>query len=316
MITDSADTVATLLAACRPRLARIGSSHEARWIVDDVMRRLKAAPATGVNPQNLLEDVLRRREAAEPLAYILGSWAFRSHEFLVGPGALIPRPETEELVEHVLRQILGYAQASRAQRASNAEGGVYHGGAATESESSLRIADLGAGTGCIGLSLALEMPSSIPAAEVHLVERSPQAWSWLQKNAAFARPLLRPGVSVEMHHGDWQQAPLPPLDFIVSNPPYVAPEEYANLDPSVKDFEPRAALVPERPGIEDPEAQIAYREIFQLAADRLRPEGEVWFELGPAQVPWILEVAEQAGFRGGLLRDMAGHPRFFRAQRA
>jgi release factor glutamine methyltransferase len=147
---------------------RLNILHEARWIEEFVLRE-----ANDINSQKeLCESVFRRRAQGEPLAYIFGSWAFREYEFFVGPGVLIPRPETEELVEYALDAIRGSALWKNLQKPTSPI---------------LRVCDLGAGTGCVGLSFAYDVLKKSPSnlqVELFLVERSPEAKEYLKKNIA------------------------------------------------------------------------------------------------------------------------------------
>lgn len=182
---------------------KIGASQEANW----VRKHLQSMPAEAA--QSEAEEILRRRRTGEPLAYILGEWEFCSHEFFVGPGVLIPRPETEELA-------LLAVDFSKKQKKK------------------LRVVDLGAGTGAIGISLALACPC-----HVTFVEKSPEAAAYLKKNAA--RHLKD---NFEIVEKDWKTF-RGNFDLVLSNPPYISREEFAALDASVKNFEPEAALLAE-----------------------------------------------------------------------
>ncbi len=147
---------------------------------------------------------IERRAAGEPLAHVLGEWSFRHLDLLVTPDVLIPRPETEGLVEHLLAH-------------------VRRG----------RVADLGTGSGCIALALASEGSFQ----QVIAVDASAEALQVAAHNAA------RCGISLTLLRADFgsalgEQA----LDAIVANPPYLSEAEYAALDASVKAFEPRLAL--------------------------------------------------------------------------
>jgi len=153
------------------------------------------------------QDAITQLERGVPFAYAVGTASFRSLDLLSDARALIPRPETEGLVDLVLR---------------HAQGGV--------------AADIGTGSGCIALALATEGSFD----RVVAVERSPEAAALARENVA----LVRPRTPVEIRVGDLL-APLSGLRFraIVANPPYLTEDEYAALAPSVRGFEPRDALV-------------------------------------------------------------------------
>ncbi|MFQ9871543.1 MAG: HemK/PrmC family methyltransferase [Oscillospiraceae bacterium] len=146
--------------------------------------------------QEKLRELLRRRLNGEPIQYVLGKWEFYGYEFEVGPGVLIPRAETELLVETVLE----YAEHMNA----------------------VRIADLCSGSGCIAISLARQRPD----ASVWALEASPEALSYLRRNAA-----LNQCGNVRVLQEDVlaPQGDYPILDAIVSNPPYIPPAELPSL---------------------------------------------------------------------------------------
>ena len=155
-------------------------------------------------------ELVRRRGTREPLAYILGEWGFRRLVLAVDRRALIPRPETEVVVERCLA-LLGAREAPR-------------------------VLDVGTGTGAIALAIADECPD----ARVTAIDVSPEAISLAAENAA--RTGLEPRVSFLVHDLS-RGLPGEPYDLVVSNPPYVQPEELADLQPEVRDWEPEQALV-------------------------------------------------------------------------
>ncbi|MBA2281383.1 MAG: peptide chain release factor N(5)-glutamine methyltransferase, partial [Acidimicrobiia bacterium] len=199
---------------------------EARWIGEeasgcegaDWVRELDQ-PST-VRTQRSFDEMVERRLAGEPLQYVLGHWAFRDLDLLVDRRVLIPRPETEWVVEAALALV----PADRAPT----------------------VVDLGTGSGAIALSFARAL---WPRVRVVATDVSPAALAVARANVA---GLGRPGTKVELHEGDWFDA-LPPelegeVDLLVSNPPYVAPTD--ELPPEVADWEPAGALVPGPTGLE------------------------------------------------------------------
>lgn len=185
------------LRVARARLAAAGvaeAGREARWLAE-------AAAEPGAEP---FDRLVARRSGGEPLAYVTGVAGFRRLLLHVDRRVLIPRPETEGLVELVLRE---------------APGG--------------RVADVGTGSGCVALALADEGSY----AEVTATDASPGALAVARENA------LRLGLRVTFLEGDLL-APLAGrlFDAVVSNPPYLSDREYAGLDPSVRDWEPAGAL--------------------------------------------------------------------------
>ncbi len=271
-------------------LKALGLEHEWQWIAEFCEQK-----------KITVESVVLRRKQGEPLAYIFGSWAFRAHEFFVGPGVLIPRPETEELVELVLKHCM--VMSANLGR-------------------SLHVADLGAGSGCIGLSILHEADAFVESCV--LVERSSEASIYLEKNAnhllreEFFKKEKGKVPRLQFYQGDWNSwaegQSAESLDVMVSNPPYVSQAEFAQLDDGVKKHEPTSALVHERALRDFTKTHQAYEDILKVAPRLLRPGGELWFELGVAQMPWIdsyartLSWVETVEFH----KDMSGKNRFVR----
>jgi len=233
------------------------------------------------------ESFVRRREAREPVAYIRGVRAFRTVELEVTPEVLIPRPETETLVEVAL-ETLAAAPASGA--------GVSHEPLAL---------DLGTGSGCVALALAAENPF------VHVVatDISEEALGVARRNAArlglegrvdFAASDLFAGLPAGRR-----------FDLIVSNPPYISAAEYAGLEPNVRDYEPRLALFAGADGLD------VYRRLVPEAAGRLRRGGTLALEVGMGQAAAVRELLAAAGsFAAARARaDLGGIPRVVWARR-
>ena len=219
------------------------------------------------------DALVHERASRRPLQHLLGTQAFWKHDFLVSPDVLIPRPETELLVEEALRFLAGRARPV--------------------------IVDVGTGTGCIALSLAAERPD----AEVHAVDLSPAALAVAAANADRLR--LRPRVA--FHLGDLL-SPLQALrgrvDLVASNPPYVNPADREGLAPEVRDHEPPMALFP--PG----EPYLAYRRLVPGAHELLRPGGGLILEVGQGMDQEVSAIALDAGFRIETVRsDLQGIPR-------
>lgn len=194
-----------------------------------------------------LAQLLQRRAKHEPIQYVLGQQAFYGRDFLVAPGVLIPRPETEILIE----QILSHADRLWGK------------------ETSLEAADLGTGSGAIALTLACERPQWA----VTTVDISPDALAIAQKNAEHL------GVSqrVQFLQGDLVTPLLErklQLDILVSNPPYIPSTDVDALDREVQDYEPRLALDGGKDGL------AFYRRICAALPSLLKPKALVGFEVG------------------------------------
>ena len=217
--------------------------------------------------------LLARRCQREPLAYLVGNKEFWSREFEVGPGVLIPRPETEHLVESVLVRFSDHGRP-------------------------WRFADIGTGSGCLAVTLACEYP----VASVTATDISEPALVVARRNAA------RHGVAERMrwHRGHLFEALPPgtaPFDAIVSNPPYVSLDEFRNLDPELG-FEPAEALTDGADGLS------ILRALLADAADWLTAGGYLVMETGPCGLPpptmsmaFEREIRDLAGrLRGGIYR--------------
>ena len=227
-------------------------------------------------------EAVARRARGVPFAYAVGRVGFRTLDLKLDPRALIPRPETEGLVDLVLRWTRGTA----------GEGGRGKGGA---------VADIGTGCGCIALALATEGEFE----RVIAVERSAAAAALARENVA----LVRPRVPVEILEGHL----LAPLaggrcQAIVANPPYLTAAEYAALDPAVRDFEPREALVSGVDGLD------ATRALLAGAAACLVPQGLLAVEIDERRAEPVRALALGYGWdRVAVHEDLFGRPRFLLA---
>ena len=210
--------VARALTETAERLAGAGCDSpgvDAEILVAYVLGRLSRselalAPSRKLSraEEATLEGLVKRREGREPLAYVLGEWGFRRLTLTVDPRVLVPRPETEVVVERCLARLAGLAEP--------------------------RVLDVGTGSGAIALSIADEHPG----ARVTAIDASAAALEVAGANA------LRTGLTIELREWDlYTGLPLGPWDLVVANPPYVLPEEIEALEPEVRDWEPRAALV-------------------------------------------------------------------------
>ncbi|WP_040196286.1 peptide chain release factor N(5)-glutamine methyltransferase [Candidatus Soleaferrea massiliensis] len=222
---------------------------------------LLTRPDTCFPPEDYdrLQGILRERMSGRPLQYILGEWEFFGRTFLVGEGVLIPRPDTETVIEACL--------------------------ASLRCKSRPVIADLCSGSGCIAVTLAKELPD----ASIYALEYSDAAFAYLKKNIDLHRadcvtPLLADVLSAD--------APslLPNLDLIVSNPPYIDPAEKPHLQPEVQ-HEPDMALFAPENGL------LFYREITRLYRDLLKDNGHLIFEIGYTQADAVTGILKDAGFQ-------------------
>ena len=231
-----------------------------------------ADPDTTTRFQALAE----RRRAGEPLAYLLGQQEFYGRPFAVSPAVLIPRADTETLVETALEQLTLLRQQRRAVP--------------------LSLLELGTGSGIIAITLALEAPDT----EVHAVERSPEALAMAQQNAKALG-----ADRIHWHAGSWWQALASPrhFDLIVSNPPYIAAGDH-HLQQGDLRFEPPQALAAGPDGLDD------LRIIIGGAPAHLSPGGWLLLEHGYDQEAPVQALLRDAGFAEVFTRrDLAGQPR-------
>lgn len=215
-------------------------------------------------------NLLRRRLAHEPIAYITGRKEFWSLAFEVGPGALIPRPETETLVEQALVEL-------------------------TDREGPYRVLDLGTGSGCLLIALLTELPGAVGEG----IDSSEQALGWARRNVAKHGLESRCGLG----RVDWAAA-AGSFDLIVSNPPYIPSAEIAALPGDVRDYEPREALNG------GPDGLAAYRALAPLLKRHLGPEGVALLEIGAGQHHMVKQIMEAEGLNVlRITADLTGTPR-------
>lgn len=211
-------------------------------------------------------ESVERRAGRYPLAYLLGHREFYGLDIVVAPGVLIPRPETELLVDVCLKRLHGKENA--------------------------QVADIGAGSGAIAVALA----SNLPGAKVYATEISPDALKVARTNLEKHQLAGR----VELLAGDLL-APIARLglkfDAIVSNPPYIPSDEIERLEPEVRDYEPRLALDGGPDGVD------AYRWLLPESLGLLDEAGFVVVEIGAGEAEAVKTIALAAGYRGVEIRD-------------
>jgi release factor glutamine methyltransferase len=273
-----------------------GASHEARFIVDEVLpvapgvaRPAMAAPG----PATAARAMAVRRATGEPLQYIFGHWPFRRLDLRVDPRVLIPRPETEQVVEVAL------GEARRLHVARPGTG--------------LVAVDAGTGSGAIALALAAELGAGV-VDQVWATDTSAGALEVAAANLEACRGMGGGGnlPRVELVEGSWL-TPLPRglrghVDLVVSNPPYVTADEWAGLAPDVR-AEPRRALVA-GPGRDGTGGLAGVEAVLEQALRWLGRPGAVIVELAPAQADPALRWARQLGYDQLQVEpDLAGRPR-------
>ena len=262
------------------------ADREAAWLLEAVLGlpsltlRLNRDRPLSNGDASAAMAFFRRRASREPLQYLLGTQEFCGLEFVVGPEVLIPRPETELLVQFVEARM--------------------------KDDASPRIADIGTGSGCIAVTLAHRMPW----AQVYATDLSAAAVALAAENAR------RHGVSIICLNGDLT-APLGSLDSrsgfatIVANPPYIRDADLAGLQPEVRLFEPRLALAG------GPEGLASHRRLLKDALPYLRPGGWLVLEVGQGQAGPFRYLAERQGnyYNIHVIPDEAGIDRVVAAQK-
>jgi release factor glutamine methyltransferase len=266
--------------------ARLGDRGDARRIVEEACGRegaelvlhLDAAPSALHVAR--YRQMVERRVSGEPLQYVVGRWGFRTLDVHVDSRVLIPRPETEVVVDHALQVV--------------------------DDLSATTVVDLGTGSGVIAMSLAAERPRlSVWATDV-----SPDALAVARANLA---GLGRAASRVRVAEGEWFAA-LPAelkgaIDVVVGNPPYVAEDD--RLPAEVSDWEPRDALIAGPTGLE------AIESIVRNAPAWLRRTGALVLEIGETQGDAVRSLASAAGFTSvDVASDLTGRPRVLVARRA
>jgi release factor glutamine methyltransferase len=235
--------------------------------IEDPMREarilLKAAP-------DRFEDAVARREKHEPVAYILGRREFWSLDFEVSPAVLIPRPDSETLVEAALKEFK-HAPAAR-------------------------ILDLGTGSGCLIVSLLSEWREATAIA----VDISTAALDIAERNAARHAVAER----INFRQNDWATGIDERFDLVISNPPYISDAAFATLDVGVRDFEPETAF---KAG---PQGLAAIERIARALPTLLKPNGVTLIEIGHDQAGTAWDILTGHGLEGlRIVKDLAGHDR-------
>lgn len=252
---------------------------EVRFGVTPLDICMKKERVFSIEERRDLENIVKRLLQKEPIQYILGQADFHGRTFHVTPSVLIPRPETEELVEWIIKD---------------------H----TPTASALRILDIGTGSGCIAVTLSKEMPQ----AQVTALDISSEALRIAQKNATTQQ------AQVTFRQQDIlreQAGPTECWDIIVSNPPYIRQCEQADMEENVWKHEPAQALfVPN----EDP--LLFYHAIGRYAMNGLKTDGTLYMEINRAYGQEMIDLLNESGFCGITLRkDLYGNDRMIKCRK-
>ncbi len=265
---------ADAITAAAARLAAAGIAEPRREA------RILIAAALGTDAAGLLsrQEIdpaacapwLARRLAREPMAYITGRREFWGLDFAVSPATLIPRPDSETLIEAALAALPDRAGVRR-------------------------ILDLGTGSGCLLLAALKEFPAAFGLG----VDRAAAAAALARGNAVSLGLAERSGFVVS----DWATALTGRFDVVLANPPYINSADLSGLMPEVAVYEPPAALDG------GPDGLAAYRRIMADLPALLAPDGVAVLEIGAGQAPDVTALAGQAGLTAAARADLAGHPR-------
>ena len=247
-----------------------------------------------LNPQKVMDgahlkqwkNIVSELKKQRPVQYILGETEFYGLRFLVNENTLIPRPETEELVELIIESTNYELRNTK-----------------------LKVLDIGTGSGCIAISLAKHLPTS----EVFAIDVSEKALDVAKKNAElnkvaidFISTNILDVVNLSAVAGLYKQ-----FDIIVSNPPYVRNLEKDQIKPNVLEYEPHLALF-----VDDIDPLLFYRKIAELAIKNLNPNGKLYFEINQYLGNETVELVKSFGFKNvKLIKDIYGNDRMIEGTR-
>ena len=220
-----------------------------------------------------LRGMIKRRSAGEPLQYILGEAHFHGHVFQVRPGVLIPRPETELLVDEAMRRT-----------------------------QPLRCLDVGTGSGCIAITVALQHLET----EVLAIDISDDALDIARDNAKALGAMHIDFRNLDIFDNTAIRA-IGSFDLVISNPPYIADPDLKDLQTEVRDHEPHIALSDGGDGLR------FYRRLAELGPHLLRKKGEMFLELGYDQAGPVRNLFETQGFQVEIYKDFEKNERILRA---
>jgi release factor glutamine methyltransferase len=283
-VTEATDTISwrEMLAST---VGQLGNAQEARWLcehasgMDSAEFSAEQDQLVTVACAKSLNSMVRDRLSGVPLQYVMQRWAFRHLDIMVDKRVLIPRPETEQVVQVAL---------DIARK--------------TSSDQALRVVDLGTGSGVIGLSMAFEL--GVEAAHVWLTDASVDALDVARANMV---GIGRAATNVRVVHGSWWNA-LPQeiagqIDIAICNPPYIAQDD-SEVAPDVHLYEPHSALYASDNGLSD------LRTVIEGASTWLKKSGWLVLEIGYQQGAEVLAMMSSSGFVGAEIKqDLSGRDR-------
>ena len=281
----------------------IGEAESFFYLILEEKQKLKRIDLA-LNPDLIFSDeeiklwnsILEQLKKKIPIQYLLGKTSFYGLEFEVNSDVLIPRPETEELVDWIIQSTKNEVRGAKLEVENR----------------KIKILDIGTGSGCIAISLA----KNIPNAEVFAIDVSEKALATAQKNAIINKVEVNFIKTDILKTDDLKKLPtshfpLPTyFDIIVSNPPYVRELEKLEIKKNVLDNEPHLALF-----VDDNDALIFYRKIAELAQKNLSPNGKLFFEINQYLGNEMIQLLEKIGFKNIELRkDIYGNDRMIRGE--
>ena len=284
-------TLEDLTAKARKTLEGVYDIRERENVIDLLIEehfnipkhRLRLNMQEDFNHESTKEfmHLLERLKKNEPVQYVLGFSDFYGMKMKVNKHVLIPRPETEELVGHVIKQ-LGHLSK----------------------KCTLSILDIGTGSGCIAIALKKYLPSC----KVTGIDVSEEAIGVAIENATKENSRVDFFVKDFLSEKNWSSLEI--FDVIISNPPYVTEAEFQTLTPRVKNFEPRKALI-----AEDRDSFIFYNKIAVFGKTHLRKGGRIFLELNSSYSKAIKAVFKVASYHTAILNDMQGNERILDVQK-
>ncbi|MBD0377305.1 MAG: peptide chain release factor N(5)-glutamine methyltransferase [Flavisolibacter sp.] len=284
----------------RQQLHTIYEQGEAAIIADWVMEHLtgctrsqRAVLEESLNIHQLhhLTEIFQRLQQHEPIQYILNEAHFYGMKLFVNNSVLIPRPETEELIEWIIEEV----------RAAGKD--VFHRGTTEADETKkLKILDVGTGSGCIALALKKAMPK----AEVWGCDVSEEALNVARRNGSALN------IRVDFQGMNFlnvaERKLLPTVDIVVSNPPYVPQKDKATMQPNVVQHEPHVALF-----VPDDDALVFYKALAQFGKERLYENGNIYCEIHEDLGKEVIDLFKREGYKNAELRkDRQGKDRMVR----
>lgn len=277
-------TIQQAEAQLSSQLARVYDHAEATAIANLVMeqltglvrsqRRMQHAVELSAEKEASLEEMTSQLLQMRPVQYVIGTAWFYNMSFLVNESVLIPRPETEELVQWILEE--------------------------KDSRKNATLLDIGTGSGCIPIAIK----KNWPAAEVHALDVSNEALETSQANAKALDADVHFQKTNILDEKEWPQQQ---FDIIVSNPPYIPVQESKMLDKNVTDWEPHLALF-----VPNNDPLLFYRKIAAFAKRQLQPGGALYFECHQQFASQVVAMLEKEGFAATLKQDLFGNERMVR----